>query len=119
MAFCDDPLLGAKVGGRSVGEALDLAIEAGAVVRRPSGRLYLPSALRAADEPGGGTVFFRLARHQGDFRQPCNFLNNFLFEAVYFKAAVPFGCRDCYKVKVATTSLRQARAIARLAETVS
>ena len=119
MSFRDDPLLGAQVGGRSVGEALDAAIEAGAVVLHHSGKLHLPAALRRPEGPQDGVAFFQLFRHQGDFRQPCNFLNNFLFEAVYDKAAVPFGCRDCYKVKVTTTSLRQARAIGRLAATVS
>jgi hypothetical protein len=119
MSFRDDPLLFAKVGGRTVGEALQAAIDNGAVVLHRSGKIRLPGALPAPDEDRSRVVFFQLFRHQGDFRQPCNFLNNFLFDAVYDKAAVPFGCRDCYKVKVTTTSLRQARAIGRLAETVS
>jgi hypothetical protein len=119
MTFRDDPLLTAKVGGRSIGEALDSAIEAGAVLLHHSGKVYRPAALSPPDESHEGAAFFQLFRHQGDFRQPCNFLNNFLFDEIYNKATVPFGCRDCYKVKVTTTSFRQTRAIGRLAKTVS
>ena len=56
---------------------------------------------------------------QGDFAQPCVFLNKFMFRHVYGEAVGPFGCRNCYKIKVVSNSLRQLVAVKDLAESVS
>ena len=102
------------VGGRSVGATLDRAIEGGAVIRREDGSLSLA---RVAGAPGEFTIYSGYINKLGAFRRPCDFLNDFLFEQVYAGAAVPFGCRECYKIKVASGSLRQLMAVKDIAET--
>lgn len=36
----------------------------------------------------------------------CQFLNDFLFSNAYDKTAVPYGCRNCYKVKIVPTNFK-------------
>ena len=113
MAEADDPRLQIEVAGRTVGEHLDLAIAAGTVVRHEDGRL---SASRRSD--GADAV-----RRKGGFlgrRAPgdrfCGFLNDFLFDKAYGGKQVPFGCQDCFKIKVGTRSLRGMMAMKAIAE---
>ena len=47
---------------------------------------------------------------------PCTFLFRFLFTLAYGRAAVPFGCRDCYKVRARPTKLRQLVALHEVAQ---
>lgn len=36
----------------------------------------------------------------------CRFLDDFLFSTAYDKTAVPYGCRNCYKVRIIPTNLK-------------
>jgi hypothetical protein len=109
----DDPRLQVEVGGRTVGERLDAAIARGEVLRDAAGRLSLPTATAPGDDVGrkGGFIGRR-----GETDPFCGFLNGFLFAQAYGEAAVPFGCRRCFKIKVATRSLRALMAMKAIAE---
>jgi hypothetical protein len=48
--------------------------------------------------------------------RPCGFLNGFLFDHAYDQTQVPFGCRACFKIKIATRSLRSLMATKEIAE---
>lgn len=105
-----------EINGRSIGDALDRAIESGAVRRRPDGRFELAEASEGAEMPQSLTPY--IGHGTEKFGRPCRFLNGFLFRHVYGEAAVPFGCRACYKVKVVSRSLRQLMAVKAIAETL-
>lgn len=115
-AIEDHPCLSVRVGESTVGDNLRRALEAGDIVLLRDGRLAMASRLPTDDKP---TRFVPLMGHRGSFRQPCNFLNDFLFDQAYAKAAVPWGCRNCYKVKVTAGGLRQNLTMGRLAKTLA
>ena len=48
----------------------------------------------------------------------CAFLNGFMFQYVYAEAAVPFGCQNCYKVKVVSDTMRQLMAVKEISESI-
>ena len=113
MSEPEDRLLSFVVDGKTIGANLDRAIASGNVVRHADGRLELPKP------HGQSPAVINLDGYiwrQGDFAQPCIFLNRFMFRHVYGEAAVPFGCRDCYKVKVVSNSLREMVAVKDMAE---
>ncbi|HEY4941744.1 MAG TPA: hypothetical protein VII56_09965 [Rhizomicrobium sp.] len=111
MPIRDDPRLSVVVGGHTVGENLQRAIDEGVVVLQKNGKLRMASALPTPDDGSTLVRHVTLMRHAGEFRQPCRFLNDFLFDQVYAQSAVPFGCRNCYKVKVTTDNPRQLLAL--------
>jgi len=100
-----DPVLSTEVGGKTVGAHLEAAIAAGRVVRRPDGKFELRRAIK---QPYIG--------NRGEFGPCCSFLNDFMFTQVYGEKAVPIGCRDCYKIKVAPDTLRQLMAVKEVAD---
>ena len=110
----DDPNLALIVGGRSVGEHLDAAIERGDVIRRGDGGLALAKPQSERDEVGRKGGFLGRA---GANDRPCGFLNGFLFDNAYGQTQVPSGCRACFKVKISTRSLRALMAAKEIAET--
>jgi hypothetical protein len=101
----DDSVLSIEIGGKTVGARLEAAIASGGVIRRPDGK-------------------FELRKHRlspfiarpGEFGPCCSFLNEFMFNHIYGKKAVPIGCRDCYKVKITPQTLRQLMAVKDIAE---
>ncbi|MEI9991741.1 MAG: hypothetical protein WDM86_17085 [Rhizomicrobium sp.] len=95
--------------GRSVAENLEQAAESGALVRREDGRFELADFVSHPGKPSRLDPFIKDGP-QGAF-PPCAFLNHFLFRQAYGESAVPFGCRDCYKVKVVSRSMRQLMAV--------
>jgi hypothetical protein len=101
------------VGARTVGENLQRAVARGYVVQREDGRYSLRRPQIDADEVRrkGGFIGKR-----GTLDRPCEFLNHFLFTYVYAEAALPYSCRDCYKIRVAVRSLRALMAVKALAE---
>jgi hypothetical protein len=115
MSEPEDRLLSFVVGGKTIGANLERAIASGDVVRHADGKLEL---LRPYGQPPAVTRLDGYIWRKGDFSQPCVFLNKFMFRHVYGEAAVPFGCRDCYKVKVVSNSLRQLVAVKDLAHSV-
>ncbi len=102
-----DRILSIEVGGKTVGANLEAAIAAGEVIRHADGRLELP------ERKGRGETYII---KPGDFGQPCEFLDNFMFRQIYGQKAVPIGCRDCYKVKVSSATLRQLMAVKEISE---
>ena len=114
MTIADDPLLSLVVGGHSADENLRRAIAAGAVVLQKNGKLRMASPLPTPDDDATLVRYVQLMGHPGELVQPCHFLNDFLFDHVYAQAAVPFGCRDCYKVKITPRTPGQLLALAPL-----
>lgn len=102
----DDRILSIEIGGKTIGANLEAAIAAGHVLRRPDGKFELPSRRR---QPHLET--------KGEFSPHCGFLNRFMFTLIYGAKAVPNGCRDCYKVKVSSTTLRDLMAVHKISET--
>jgi len=102
-----------EVGGLTVGERLERAIAAGVVIRREDGRLSLASDAEARGEIARKGWFLG---QQIPGEPGCHFLNDFLFDQAYGEAAVPFGCRTCFKIKVSTRTLRAMMAVKGLAE---
>jgi len=98
-------VLSMEIGGSTVGASLEAAIAAGDVVRRPDGKLEL------ARQPKGTEIY-----NGGEFGPDCVFLNNFMFAHIYRNAAVPIGCRDCYKIKVTPRTLRELIAVKTIAQ---
>jgi hypothetical protein len=115
MSEHEDRLLSFVVGGKTIVANLEQAIASGNVVRHADGKLEL---LQPYGYPPTVMNLDGYIWRQGDFAQPCLFLNRFMFQHVYGEAAVPFGCRNCYKVKVVSNSLRQLVAVKDIAETV-
>jgi hypothetical protein len=113
MSSTTDADLDLTVGGHSLADNLEQAIERGYVVRRADGRLSLQRTPGDVDEVRrkGGFIGKR-----GALKRDCEFLNHFLFERVYAEAAVPFGCRTCYKIRISTRSLRALMATKAIAE---
>jgi hypothetical protein len=115
MSEDDDRLLSFAVKGKAVGANLQQAIASGKVARREDGKFVL---VNSDGQPGTASLDGYIWR-QGDFAQPCIFLNRFMFQQVYAAGAVPFGCRNCFKVKVVAENLRQMMAVKEIAESVS
>src|ERR1700719_1544820 len=115
MSEHEDRLLSFVVGGKTIGANLEQAVASGNAVRPADGNLEL---LRPYGHPPAGMNLDGYIWRQGDFAQPCLFLNRFMFRHVYGEAAVPFGCSNCYKVKVVSNSLRQLVAVKDLAASV-
>jgi hypothetical protein len=113
MSEQDDPRLAVVVAGRSVGAHLDRAIEAGVVIRYDDGGLGFADGGDSNNTVGRNGGFIQKT---GQYRPPCTFLNRLLFEQAYAEAAVPIGCRNCYKIKVASGSLRQLMKMKDIAE---
>ena len=109
QALKDDPALSLKVGGHSVGENLQKAVDEGRIVANDDGTLEL-----AKRDPPAEDYYIG---HAGEFKKPCRFLNAFLFQNAYAQSAVPFGCRHCYKVKIVPGNLRQLMAVKEIIET--
>lgn len=100
-----DRVLSIEVGGKTVSAHLEAAIAAGRVVRRPDGGFELKRASKR-----------RYIGNPGEFGPCCTFLNDFMFTQVYGGKAVPIGCRDCYKIKVTSHTLRELMAVKDVAQ---
>jgi hypothetical protein len=91
-----------RIGASTVGENLRQAVARGDIVQHEGGGWELPksSSLITANWLYGPvpTPF------------ACNKLIGFLFRHAYGKAAVPFGCRTCFKVQIKPRSLRELQA---------
>ncbi|MBO0716927.1 MAG: hypothetical protein J2P55_06280, partial [Rhizobiales bacterium] len=86
------PSLALEVAGQSISARLDLAIKRGGVVRHENGSLSL-----AHDYTNDAFI-----ERVGNYHPPCRFLNAFLFWQIYAESTVPFGCRECYKIKISS-----------------
>lgn len=85
-----------RFGAYTVQENLARAVAAQRLMVLPDSRFSLP--------PRGGLPYFLHVKLFSG--KPCRFLNAFLFENAYARAAVPYGCRNCYKLKIVPPDLR-------------
>jgi hypothetical protein len=102
-----EQLLSSRFGGVSVAENIERAIEAGDVVRNEDGTFEpFRTSDEIADENSDKTKgYWKFVTHGPPLG--CDFLLRFLFFHAYAESAVPYGCRACYKVKVAPRTLRE------------
>src|SRR5271170_6703172 len=101
-----EDILALTVGGSTVGENLQRAIDSGAVLQNQDGTLELPRWPQHGLWLVRGTL------------PACPFLNRFMFQRVYAQAAVPKGCEYCYKIKVLPPTLRGLVALYEIAQQV-
>lgn len=97
MTKSTEELLALRFGGATVAENLKRAVESGQIVEHADGTLELPYVSN---------------QHNWQYIDngpalDCRFLIEFTFTSVYARSAVPYGCRECYKVKVAPRTLRE------------
>lgn len=112
-----DALLATMTAGQgTMAGNLAHAIESGAVIAHDDGRLELSEARSGRRAPARLDGFLRSVATRTHL--PCAFLNRFLFQQVYAHSVVPYGCRTCFKVKVATPTLRALMAMRDIAETI-
>lgn len=79
-----------RFGELTVHENLERAIADGSLIKLPDGGLALPQPER---------VYRSLCVKSIRYME-CLFLKGFLFNQAYNQTSVPFGCRNCFKVKV-------------------
>jgi hypothetical protein len=108
MATLSDELR--ALGGTTAAENLRRAVEAGRLIEQADGKLALPP------KPSQETNWVFVANGTPPY---CPFLKNFLFREVYARSAVPYGCRDCYKVHVTPRTLRELVAAWQLAKDIA
>jgi hypothetical protein len=102
-----DALLALRIGRKTVAENLQFAVNSGALLRNEDGSYELPPAQLSISH-------WQKTKSELHFR--CKFLNEFLYQCAYAQSAVPFGCKECYKVVVIPKTLRQLMALLQLQE---
>lgn len=83
-------LMAMRFGRGMVRDNLERAVNEGRLEMLPDGSFTPPKNVESSSY-----LHVKSTRKLG-----CNFLNDFLFHHAYDKTAVPFGCRNCYKVKI-------------------
>lgn len=81
---------------RTALENVENAISKGRLVRAGNGQVALAS--------GAARPWFLQVKSALPLE--CSFLNAFLFQQAYAKQAIPFGCRNCFKLKVVPVNFR-------------
>ncbi len=94
-----------RFGGRTVEENLARAVATGKLVPHEGGWSLPAQAMSSPYLP----VKWALPLE-------CHFLNDFLFTHAYARSAVPFGCRNCFKVKIVPKTFRGLIALRTLLE---
>jgi len=94
-----EELLKTRFGGATVAENIKRASACGRIIAHADGTVELAERSGAVnwltiDVPNAPPL-------------SCQFLMHFLFHNAYARSAVPYGCRECYKVKVAPRTLRE------------
>ena len=97
MTKTPQELMALRFGGGTAGDNLRRAIEAGDIIESDDGTL----GIRPQDASHNWLVV--------DHGPPldCAFLKFVMFHQVYRQSAVPYGCKDCYKVKAVFRTLRE------------
>ncbi len=98
-----------RFGGATVAENLQRAVAAGKIIEHEDGTFELGQTLDQINN----WVTAGAGRPLG-----CQFLRRFLFHNAYARSAVPYGCRECYKVKVVPRTLRELVAAWQLAKRI-
>ncbi len=94
--------------GTAVAENLRNAVEAGSLLQNENGTFELPPFEQ------GTSSWLDVHKTQ---HLDC-VLSNFLFKHAYAESAVPFGCKECYKVIVTLKTLKQLMALKSLQEEI-
>lgn len=92
----EDDKMEMRFGKRTVRENLEYAVAAGKLTMLPDGRFVLPA-------PPSTHNYLQVKSVQ---KMDCRFLGDFLFHHAYDKKTVPYGCSNCYKVKVVPQDFR-------------
>lgn len=101
-----DDVMEMRFGKCTVRENLARAVAANKLTILPDGRYVL-----SARGTSHSYLHVKAAR-----KMDCGFLGDFLFGHAYDKSAVPFGCRNCYKVKIIPRSFRGLMALRTILE---
>lgn len=107
MAKVSTDFMNLKLGKSTIGENLLIARERGDVVLHEDGTCELARPARLNEN-------WVVGPNHTPF--PCGKLLGFLFRQAYGQAAVPVGCRHCFKVQVRPTSLEQLIATQKIAQ---
>lgn len=99
MTEAPEKLLDMSFGGATVATNLQRALDAGALIENDDGTLQLPPV------PDGTRANWMAVSNGPPLG--CEFLSGFMFRNAYAQSAVPYGCRECYKVKVVPRTLRE------------
>lgn len=108
MSKSPEELLSLQIGGATVSENIQAAIKLGKLIEHDDGTFDLPKKPQA-----NNWIFVR----NGPALR-CDFPLDFLFDQVYARSAVPYGCRACYKVKVVPRTLRELVALWQVAKQI-
>ncbi len=102
MHYYLDELLSYEVGANVVADNVRSSLDRGLVQEREDGRLTLVDAKnKYIDSNDYYSVLAPIRRFS------CIFLRNVVHNIAYQGSCIPYGCRDCYKVKVCIRSLRE------------
>jgi hypothetical protein len=85
-----------QIGAHTVRENLDRAVAAGKLVVTPEGQYAIP-------DRGVGHTYLQV---KAERMMDCRFLGEMVFRRAYARQAVPFGCSECYKVKIVPEDFR-------------
>lgn len=108
MSEAADGVMAYQIGSSTVGANLERAAQRGDVRLHADGSWDLTSSPLSA-------INWRFGSKPTPF--PCTKLFGFLFRNAYDRRAVPFGCRNCFKLQVKPRTLRELNAIVPIAET--
>jgi hypothetical protein len=102
-------LMNLRFGGNTVEENIAKAVANGKLLALSDGRWTEPEfpLLSTSTFIHGGPVT----------ENPCATSVPLLFQGAYAKSAVPYACRNCYKVKVEAKTLRELVAVKKIVET--
>jgi hypothetical protein len=97
MSKSPEELLALRIGGATVADNIQAGVKSGKLIEHDDGTFDLPERPKTDN-----WIFVRNGPALG-----CDFPLDFLFDQVYARSAVPYGCRACYKVKVIPRTLRE------------
>jgi len=96
-------------------ENLEFSIKAGLLILKNNGQLDWPSKKK----PDRQTHRQYHAIYHPINRRICLFNNKFLYRLAYGEACIPFGCKDCFKVKVIPRTLIELTSLLEIANGLS
>ncbi len=96
-----------RIGASTIGANLEQAIQRGDITRDEDGQWALSKSPLSS-------INWRFGPKATPF--PCTTLFGFLFRSAYDRGAVPFGCRNCFKVQIKPRTLRELNAVVPIAE---
>ena len=112
IAALGDTLALRELAGRTVIDALLEAVEAGRIEWTTEGRLALPAR---KEQKGSSEINLCGVENPRRHYLDCTFLNVFLFRELYRQSLIPFGCQNCYKVKIEAGCVAELAAIREIA----